>query len=137
MSDTTIPDLSEINRTLDPGGDIVHRFLAECFTVHEMERGMAIFRLKHRLADEVERLIAIIDALDGDSDIEYNFTNGDLDPRLDECEADIELNEPSLAATTQLNHDEAGWDTPIYIHSDDLEFDPTDQLTPFAYDSAQ
>ena len=45
-----------------------------------------MFLAKHAIADEIERLMAVLDALDCDDDLEMNAANYYDDPRLDDAE---------------------------------------------------
>jgi hypothetical protein len=104
------PLLESINQTLDPDGRRVHGFISEQFTVVQIGQFKTVFELRHRLADEIERLMAILDALDPDPDLEVNAGNYDSDPRLDDAEGDDCDVEPSLASgSMQVDQSQEHW----------------------------
>jgi hypothetical protein len=98
------PARETINSTLDPGGHLANTFLNARFSPEQIGQFKSAFELRHALADEIERLMVILDALDPDPDLEMNA--GDLfgDPRLDDAEGDDCDLEPSLAGGVVLVH---------------------------------
>lgn len=77
----------------------------------------ALVRLRREAEREVERLLTLLDALDGDPDLEP-----DNPPEDDAGEnAEIEHDEPDLAST--LAEDHSG----LYAPGDDLECDAGDE----------
>lgn len=93
------PELESINRTLDPEGDIVHTLIQQAFSGDDLRKGLALFRVRNLIADEIERLIDLLDTLEPDADLEPSTDNFHSDPRIADCEDDeSELNEPSLGS---------------------------------------
>jgi hypothetical protein len=82
----------------------------------------AIRRLRREAADEIERLLALLDALDGDPDLEP--TLGYLPPGMpDEAEPSGDEGEPSLGWT----EGEARFGcNPVFCGGADLELDQSD-----------
>jgi hypothetical protein len=89
------PPESIVNKTLDPMGRSIDFFVRAAFTPDQIAEFTSVFVARHMIADEIERLLAVLDALDGDEDLELNINN--VDPRLDDAEDDGADNEPSLA----------------------------------------
>jgi hypothetical protein len=114
---------SIVNQTLDPLGRAVNIFVRAAFTPDQIAEFKSVFVAKHLIANEIERLMAVLDALDGDEDLELNAGNCHGDPRLDDAECDLFEGEPSLATTDAINQDHAGWDRHTYLGSHDLEQD--------------
>jgi hypothetical protein len=104
-----------VNVTFDPLGRTVISGVEKMFSTEQRHAFATVFRTKHAIADEIERLLAILDALDGDPDLEMNV-NAD-DPRLDDAEGDAADDEPSLV----------GFDGGVvYFGQFDLEDDPAE-----------
>jgi len=92
------PPESVLNSTYDPFGWAVTFGIENKFKPEEVAEFRSVFIAKHMIADEVERLLAVLDSLDGDADLELNVGNNYDDPRLDDCEDDGADDEPSLAS---------------------------------------
>ncbi|MGY3130870.1 hypothetical protein ACVWZM_001552 [Bradyrhizobium sp. USDA 4501] len=75
---------SVVNPTLDPDGRTVS-FLG-IYTEQQIAAARAVFAARHLVADEIERLMAVLDELSGDEDLELNVPNGYDDPWLDDGE---------------------------------------------------
>lgn len=114
-----IPPIECVNRTIDPYGEGVHFHADRIFTPDQRRDLTKVFVAKQVIADEVERLLAILDALDGDPDLEASGNNDD--PRLDDAECDLAESEPSLGATDTFDQNEAGWFELTLYRADDLE----------------
>lgn len=114
-----IPPIECVNQTLDPMGRAIDYLLYLRTSPDHRANIAAGFMARHVVADEIERLLAILDAIDGDDDLELNLAglHGDLDPRLDDAESDLEENEPSLARFGDAQ-------TPLLFV--DFEFDPAE-----------
>jgi hypothetical protein len=80
----------------------------------------SIFMAKHLIANEIERLMTVLDELNGDPDLELNVDNRDSDPRLEDGEGHNEDPEPSLDAAEADNQVAAWTDSPGY-GAEDLE----------------
>jgi hypothetical protein len=103
-----IPRLEDINFTLDPGGDQVVGRREEIYSDSELREGGERFKIRNLIADEIERLMSILDAIDGDPDLESSMcARYDGDPRLDDCECDQDENEPDLGSVDGIN--QTGW----------------------------
>jgi hypothetical protein len=77
-------------------GRSVDIFVRSAFTPDQIAEFTSVFVARHLIADEIERLLAVLDQLDGDDDIELNVA-GRGDPRVDDAEDDGADAEPSLA----------------------------------------
>jgi hypothetical protein len=75
-----------VNRTLDPDGGRVAYGLEKIYTGPEVEAFKTVFIARHLIAAEVERLLALLDELSGDDDLELNVANAYDDPRLEDAE---------------------------------------------------
>jgi hypothetical protein len=64
----------------------------------------------HRLTAVLEDMIAALDQLDGDPDLESSMG---YQPYPDECEGDGSDNEPSLGWTSTVNQSAGAWHGPI------------------------
>jgi hypothetical protein len=108
-----------VNTTLDPMGRHIETFRRAAFTPDQIAEFKSVFVARHLIASEIERLLAVLDALDGDEDFELNLAghHWDPDPRLDDAEGDAADDEPSLAGFGGL---------PIYFGAADLEEDPAE-----------
>jgi hypothetical protein len=104
-----------VNSTLDPGGRAVMFAIETKFGSEDIAEFKSVFLTNHAIADEIERLLVILDALDGDTDFEMNVGNDD--PRLDDAEGDDADAEPSLASFGGL---------PMAWCQADLEDDPAE-----------
>src|SRR4051812_34566554 len=84
------PPESVVNETLDWMGGHIDVFIEAAFTPDQIAEFTSVFVARHMIADEIERLLAVLDALDGDDDFELNLagSHGDQDPRLDDAEGD-------------------------------------------------
>lgn len=111
------PPLEIINSTLDPYGWCVQNDLARIYPAEQVEEFRTVFIARHLIADEIERLLAILDSLSGDDDLEGNMGGECTDPRLDDAEGDAPDDEPSISAFDGM---------PIYYGNDDLECDATE-----------
>ncbi|MBR0869032.1 hypothetical protein JQ633_01580 [Bradyrhizobium tropiciagri] len=113
------PPETAINRTLDPSGRAVAYGINKIYRPEEIANFRTVFLARHLIADEIERLIALLDELSGDDDLELNVGNGHDDPRLEDGEgvtvsiicqgsyvADEDA-EPSLGSGQSL--DQARW----------------------------
>lgn len=102
-----IPPLEIINYTLDPGGDIVCHLLEKYFSADEREKSAAVFELRHRIANEIERLMSILDSLEVDPDLEASTISTWGNPRAVDCECDNDEEEPNLGSVGAIN--QSGW----------------------------
>lgn len=122
------PRLDGLNYTLDPGADAI---MADGWrlTLGQIRAATALFEARHAIANEIERLMALLDATEPDDDFELNLAGHCWrpDPALDDAECDLEESEPSLAATDDVNQDLAGWADQTYYRMDDLELDDQDE----------
>jgi hypothetical protein len=105
------PAESIVNQTLDPSGRTAGRFIQGAFSPEQIAEFKSTFIAKHLIPNEIERLMALLDALDGDEYLELNLAGFQWieDPRLDDGECDAFENEPSFATTEAVNQDHAGW----------------------------
>lgn len=73
---------------LDAGGRVVSFHLEQVSTPTVIAAARAVFVARHVVADEIERLMALLDALSGDDDLELNLAGShwNPDPRLDDTE---------------------------------------------------
>lgn len=106
-----------INATLDPGGGAVLYGLEGKYPAETLEEFKDVFVARQVVANEIERLMAILDCLSGDDDLEANMTGGCCNPMLDDAEGDAPDDEPSISAFDGM---------PIYYGNDDLECDATE-----------
>lgn len=81
-----------INATLEPEsqGYLVQSRLAALFSAAEMAEFRSVYFAKQVVANEIDRLMAVLDALDDDPDLELNLSghHWNDDPRLDDAEGD-------------------------------------------------
>lgn len=77
-----------INKVLDPDGRTVARGLEDIYTPEQCREFDTVFRARHLIADEIERLLALLDLIAGDDDLELNLAgyHSNQDPRLDDAE---------------------------------------------------
>lgn len=101
------PSIESCNPTLDDGGWAVTDGIGEIYTVGQIENSQTVFLLRNLIAFEIDRLINILDALDGDHDLESNFWGMHNDPRLEEAEGDTADEEPSLGSSHDV--DQTSW----------------------------
>jgi hypothetical protein len=94
------PRLDGLNYTLDPGADAI---MADGWrlTLGQIRAATALFEARHAIANEIERLMALLDATEPDDDLELNLAGHCWrpNPALDDAECDLEEAEPSLSAS--------------------------------------
>ncbi|MGN6311722.1 MAG: hypothetical protein ACTHNN_19450 [Xanthobacteraceae bacterium] len=101
------PSIESCNRTLDYEGWAVTDRADEIYTAGQIENFQTVFAFRNLIAFEIERLINILDALDGDHDLESNYWGMHNDPRLEDAEGDVADDEPSLGSLEDF--DQACW----------------------------
>ncbi len=113
------PPESVVNLALDPGGRAVACHLERISTPGAIAAARALFVARHLVADEIEHLMAVLDELDGDDDLELNLAGDhwNPDPRLDDAEGDAADDEPTIS-------DFDG--EPVHFGCWDLEYDPSE-----------
>lgn len=114
-----------VNPTLDPAGRSFS-FL-EIYTEHQLAAARTVFAARHLVADEIERLMAVLDELSGDDDIELNIPNEYGDPRLDDAEGVTVsvICQGSYVADEDAEPSLAGFDAHAFGGAD-LEQDPAE-----------
>jgi hypothetical protein len=103
-----------VNLTLEPEsqGYLVESRLTALFSAAEMAEYRSVYIAKQVVANEIERLMAVLDALEDDADMEPTFAGTDWtdgDPRLD----DAEHEDPDLDEADDEDSDHSGcgdWD---------------------------
>jgi hypothetical protein len=129
ISASEIPPIECVNRTLDPYGEGVQFHADRIFSPDQRRDLTSVFVAKQLIADEVERLLAILDALDGDADLELTLGahRGNADPRLDDAECDLAESEPSLGAgAADAEESQDGWSQVDQHIWQDREDDPAE-----------
>ena len=98
-----------VNSTYDPLGRQVLHGIETMFHPGDIAAFKSVYLTKNAIADEVERLLAILDQLDGDTDLELNVGNLYNDARLDDGEG-LQVSTPNGS----------------YFADEDAEIDPAD-----------
>lgn len=121
------PRLELLNHTLDPYaiGIVPQR---RPLPPDQIRAATALFEARHAIADEIERLMRLLDESEPDPDLELSV--GGLwsqDDALDDAEDDPEENEPSLAGgSAEPDESQETWAEGECDHWADCEFDPAE-----------
>lgn len=119
--------LAGLNYTLDPDaiGIVPQR---RPLPAAQIQAATALLEARHAIANEIERLMRLLDESEPDPDLELSV--GGLwsqDGALDDAEDDPEENEPSLAGgAAEAEETQEAWAEGECDHWADCEFDPAE-----------
>jgi hypothetical protein len=123
------PPIEFLNLTLDTEASAVQDRLADLFSTAQIAECRAVYVAKHLVAQEIDRLMAILDELDDDCDLEPNLSGSDFtaDPRLDDAESDAADDERALGGgAADAEESQETWADGQSDCWADCEFDPAE-----------
>lgn len=124
-----IPPIECVNLTLDEYGEGINYTMLNRASPDERRSFSSVFIARQMLADEIERLMAILDELDGEADLEFELAGGfgSHDPLQDGGEDDEADNEPTLASSAvDLDDSQESWAQGEYGQFCECETDPAE-----------